>query len=991
MQISFLELALRAHVVSLKRQRNWKKSNTKAEPKWPAYVLTFDTETTTDTAQSFLFGSYRYCRWNSTDLQCVQEGIFFDDELPKNDPTRFTILKRYVEDHPANVSAGSRSKLRLLSKRDFLEKVFWHAAYRARCLVVGFNLPFDLSRLAFSCGEARGKYRGGFSLKLFDYLDERTGKHRDNPNRPRIRIKHINSKLAFIGFGQRRKADPGDRAEGEPPFQGNFLDLRTFAFALTNVGHSLEGACAAFKVEHPKMQALEHGKITPEYIDYNRRDVLACEELLVKMRQESDRHPIELTPSKSYSTASVAKAYLRALGLNSPAKQFASIPPRCLGYAMTAYFGGRAECRIRKVIVPVVYVDFAAMYPTGNTRMGLWKFLIARRIEIVDATEEIRKLLKSVSLNDCFNPDFWKTLPFFGLVQPAGDMLPVRARYSGEAFTIGINPLTCDKPLWCAGPDLVASTLLSGKPPKLVRAFKLVPKGQQTGLKPVNLSSEILIHPLSGDFFKNVVEQRKLLPTRKDLSPENKRRLGEFSKVLVNSGSYGIFAELIREELPTKEREAIKVFGLDSPFTMKTDRPERPGEFYFPPLAAVITSAARLMLTLLERCVTDAGGAYVFCDTDSLGIVANEKGGPVKCADSEIAALSRKQLDEIVSRFENLNPYDKSAVPGSILKIEDVNYQRDANGRLTHKLQQLYVFAISAKRYVLFRFGPNGQIIIEKPLEHGLGHLLNPADPTEGDSKEWIRVFWELIIREELGLPVAYPDWFDRPAISKLTITSPQLLKPFIKGRKKKYRDSEKPGNFLLTAHVAKLGHPPGVDPTKFQLVLPYNRDARLWTKSKWTDVHSGRLFTITTKLPAQPGLVRVKSIRDVFEEYKNHPESKSADSSGKTATRRTRGLLHRIHVNALSLTYVGKESNLLEDVENEIVHDREEVQQEYPDQRIDLLNAVLRRISSEKLARAAGISTRAIRAIRNGHAKPTKQNRDLLIDVARKLSEYDS
>jgi hypothetical protein len=37
-------------------------------------------------------------------------------------------------------------------------------------------------------------------------------------------------------------------------------------------------------------------------------------------------------------------------------------------------------------------------------------------------------------------------------------------------------------------------------------------------------------------------------------------------KVLVNAGSYGIFAELIREELPTGQHEAIKVFGLDSPF-----------------------------------------------------------------------------------------------------------------------------------------------------------------------------------------------------------------------------------------------------------------------------------------------------------------------------------------------------------------------------------------------------------------------------------------
>jgi len=85
--------------------------------------------------------------------------------------------------------------------------------------------------------------------------------------------------------------------------------------------------------------------------------------------------------------------------------------------------------------------------------------------------------------------------------------------------------------------------------------------------------------------------------------------------------------------------------------------------------------------------------------------------------------------------------------------------------------------------------------------------------------------------------------------------------------------------------------------------VLPYSRDPKFWTKSKWTDVHSGKSFAITTKLPAQPGLVRVKSIRDVYEDYKYHPESKSADTNGEPASRRTCGLLERLHVHALSPT----------------------------------------------------------------------------------------
>ena len=61
---------------------------------------------------------------------------------------------------------------------------------------------------------------------------------------------------------------------------GRGLDLRTLAFALTDRGYSLETACAAFGVEHGKQVTEIHGVVTEEYINYNRRDVLATAELV---------------------------------------------------------------------------------------------------------------------------------------------------------------------------------------------------------------------------------------------------------------------------------------------------------------------------------------------------------------------------------------------------------------------------------------------------------------------------------------------------------------------------------------------------------------------------------------------------------------------------------------------------------------------------------------------------------------------------------------
>jgi hypothetical protein len=96
--------------------------------------------------------------------------------------------------------------------------------------------------------------------------------------------------------------------------------------------------------------------------------------------------------------------------------------------------------------------------------------------------------------------------------------------------------------------------------------------------------------------------------------------------------------------------------------------------------------------------------------------------------------------------------------------------------------------------------------------------------------------------------------------------------------------------------------------------------------------------------------------------------------------------LLARPAVEAISITYVGKESNLLEDVENEIVHDWDDVQQRYEDSRLDMLNDVLKKIPSKLLAKAARISERAIRAIRNGHARPSATTRNLLLRAAKRF-----
>jgi hypothetical protein len=717
--------------------------------KWslPKRVLILDCETTTDTGQQLMFGSYRYCSFapDTLRLELIEEGLFHDDRLEQRDPNGYAALVAYANEHG----------MRLMSRRVFVDRVFWRCAYHARAWVVGFNLPFDLSRLAVAFGEARGRYRGGHSLVLWDY-EAPDGSLRENRYRPRILIKSIDSKRAFIGFGSRRDPDvddliPDDSLDGNPDesfrFRGHFLDLRTLAFALTNRSHSLASACATFRVLQGKQEVEEHGHITPEYVDYNRQDVRATGALFEKLIAAHRRHPIALPPTKAYSPASIAKAYLRAMGIVPPLERQPDFPRELLGAAMVAFYGGRAECRIRRTPVPVIYVDFLSMYPTVNTLMDLWQHLTAERVETREVTAQIRKLVETVTVDDCFDWAFWPQLFTLVQIEPRGEILPARADYGEDGqWQIGINPLRTDTSLWYSLADVIAATLLSGRPPSILRAVRLVAVGRQAGLQPVRVAGEIEIDPNQDDFFVSLIEERRRSLSRDELPAESRESVGEFLKVLANSGCFGIFAQLDRDELPSPRHE-VTIYGLGQPFQQNLSAVETPGAYSFPPLAACITGAARLMLALLERLVTDGGGHYAFCDTDSIAIVATPDAGPVHCLEGPhtdrrhepLQALSYAEVDRIIDRFATLNPYNSELVGGSILELEEWNF--DAH---TGKRRQLHCYAISAKRYVLYNL-VDGRPLLRKWSEHGLGHLLNPLN-ADAEDRDLARHVWQEIL-----------------------------------------------------------------------------------------------------------------------------------------------------------------------------------------------------------------------------------------------------
>jgi hypothetical protein len=418
--------------------------------------------------------------------------------------------------------------------------------------------------------------------------------------------------------------------------------------------------------------------------------------------QAYHEHGLTRPIDRLLSEASIGKAYLQEMGIQPFMYCEPLFPREGFGAILCAYYGGRAEVRIRREIREVLYCDFKSMYPTVNSLMGLWAFVIGQGMTATDSTSETQAFLDQVTLEDMQARSTWRQLPTLVRLSPQEDTLPVRTKYDGQTYTIGLTRHTSPKPLWYTLADCIVSKLLTGRCPRIGKAITYRPGPPQKGLKPTKILGleEFTIDPTTGDFFSKLVDLR-------DHAKANGNSAEKALKIIANSTSYGIFIEVIRDDAP--KAEPVAVFGPNGEqLKIATKAVEEPGRYFHPLLGVLITGAARLMLGIAEKLTLDRGLDWAFCDTDSLAI-ARPKG------------TSRREFhrraSEVIDWFAPLNPYTKS---GSILKVEDHNYTVGSK-----KMQPLYCWAISAKRYALFNRAGN-KIILRKASAHGLGHLLDP-------------------------------------------------------------------------------------------------------------------------------------------------------------------------------------------------------------------------------------------------------------------------
>jgi hypothetical protein len=664
---------------------------------------------------------------------------------------------------------------------------------------------------------------------------------------------------------------------------------------LTNANYSLARACKQFcDLELDK--SVEHGIITPDYIEYGRRDVKATVVLAGALLKIFDMDRVSraaggaLSETKTYSPASLAKAYLSSAGFKRP-----TVPDDRLGPCFAAFYGGWTEVAIRGR-VPVTLLDFKKMYQTSFILQDAQSLLASTKLEFVEDTGAVRQLLGEITLADLYNKSTWRQLNALCWAIPDGAIFETTAKFGLQRmFTSGMVPRHSDKSVCYYLADVVLAKLLSGRVPKIDKAERICGRGKRR-LQKARMPGNASFDPATDNFFKFNVEHGEMM--KQGIGPyahlplDIRDALVPGIKCIGNSGAYGIYAETIEQDLPGNETEPVELWSDGASLPIRLLHPENPGEFCCPPLAGLITAGARLMLGMAHREVMNINGSVAFGDTDSLAIVATEHGGSVQVATSAnyqmthsaLHSVSHSEIDAIIGKFAALNPYDPAMIPGSILEI---------------KFRQAEALCISSKRYCLIN--PNGSLADRK--ESVLGMLLSPLEAAPGDDRQdashsWIDDAWRVVVHlcETSRLPEG--SWLGLPAVRRIGNSTPgidrQILRALnrdLAGHALEASERCRPFNFLITATAV-------CDRTKETraVLAPFERDPSKWLALEWIDAETGERLLLD--VPGEDRRAwRLRTVGEFLQRYASHYSPEWLDRMGAPCGPHTRGVTQRMPI----------------------------------------------------------------------------------------------
>ena len=386
------------------------------------------------------------------------------------------------------------------------------------------------------------------------------------------------------------------------------------------------------------------------------------------------------------------------------------------------------------------------------------------------------------------------------------------------------------------------------------------------------------------------------------------------------------------------------------------------------------------MLAMAERLVLDEGLDWAFCDTDSIAIVK-----PAEMSEGDF----HEKVERIRTTLAKLDPYGDGK---DLLKLEDANFD-PADGKT---LINLYCYAISAKRYVLFTLDENGKPVIRKASAHGLGHLRPPYEDKDAPPRlpkpqiplgdigvdRWQHDLWLKIVEAALG---GHPDQvnlsdlpnMDEPAISRYATSTPELLsrfKDFNDG--KEWEDQVKPFNFFVAFQVSAIARAKAIaDGTFHEQWLKKDGPSPIAPFDKDVTTAANKCFDRVTGKPVPKSLLA--TYREVLSDYHLHAEAKFLNGEPFD-----RGRTQRQPVRATAIELIGKEANrweeqfyLGEDQEAQIVYGLLPASDDFHER----LAGFIRKFGLARVAEVAGVSRPPLAKLFKTKATPTKRMREKL------------
>lgn len=578
-------------------------------------------------------------RWRYALLREMVGGVVVAEYATAATPYGEKSLRRYARQHRADTGPGFSGRLHVLTPEQFGHRL-WNLAYRDRWLLVGAELPWQLSRIAMATAPARRPVKQGrrhelvLTLPGCAALSKKEDRLRQSFYRDRIFIDPRGpGKLgAFVSFGTPR--DPrSQRRQGPFLYRGRFADVVVMGGALA--GHDL--SCPA---EAARLVGISWPPPTGAPIERLRGEAAAVTATYVAQRELLGN--LGVAPHKAFSTGSLVRAALDATGAVPPAAKLVEISPDRLALAAASLLGGDTSARLVHQLLPCLLVDRSGDFARCFSATGWQRAWTCDAIPVEDVDPAwVEGQVATLE------PDLAALGQVFCLVRMRGEHMPARVEVRKGQFVVHLGPVTFDGPWPCHALDLCTSWASCGLVPEVVSAFRFVFVGEQPGLAPLMLPTGRQVDLYREDVGLAVLKERARVRADSSLPDHERKRVTGLLKLFGNGLTFGLPARVDRHDLA--EPVSVRVANFDGTWRETcTDRPEVPARWTFLPMAAAVAACSRFLSARFQARVGALGGSWLCTAVDSVAVVAAPDEAKVDVVGGAVNVLSYSQVSRLL-------------------------------------------------------------------------------------------------------------------------------------------------------------------------------------------------------------------------------------------------------------------------------------------------------------------------------------------------------